>query len=87
MNTDKIKDFIFVRMKKLIGSSLESFVFRIAIGLFSLWVGSATDVGDAVGIAMDKDRSLKAAIELINETPQPEVIEVVKEIKADKVTQ
>lgn len=74
---DKLKDFLFNRLQKIIGSSIESFAFRIVIGLFSLWVGSATDVGDAVGVALDKDRSIAAAVELINETP-PEVIEAVE---------
>jgi hypothetical protein len=76
---DKLKEFITDNIGKLIGTSITSFVVRILIALIALYTGSATDIGDAVGQALDKDRSIAAAVELINETPKAEIVEAVKE--------
>ena len=75
---DKIKAFLSDSIGKLIGTSVTSFVVRILIALIALYTGSATDIGDAVGQALDKDRSIAAAVELINETPKAEVAAAVK---------
>lgn len=75
---DKIKAFLSDGIGKLIGTSVTSFVVRILIALIALYTGSATDIGDAVGQALDKDRSIAAAVELINETPKAEVRAAVK---------
>jgi hypothetical protein len=75
---DKIKAFLTDSLGKLIGTSITSFVVRILIALIALYTGSATDIGDAVGQALDKDRSIAAAVELINETPKAEIREAVE---------
>lgn len=75
---DKIKAFISEHIGKLIGTSITSFVVRIVIAALALYTGSATDVGDAVGLALDKDRSIAAAEKLINETPDAEIAAAVK---------
>lgn len=75
----KIKDFFVKNFSKVIGTTVTSFVVRIVIALLALYTGSATDVGDAIGQALDKERSIAAAVELINETPP----EVVKAVEAD----
>lgn len=64
---------------KIIGTSIISFAVRIVIAAVCLYTGAATDFGDAVGQALDKDRSIAAAVELINETPKDEIIEAVEE--------
>lgn len=56
-----------------VGTSVVSFVARVVIALLMLYTGAATSVGDAVGIAVDKDRSIAAAVVLINETPGQEI--------------
>lgn len=76
---DKIKEFI----AKIIGTSITSIITRIVIAGLSLYAGSATDFGDAVGQVLDKDRSIAAAVELINETPQPEIVKAVVEEKQE----
>jgi hypothetical protein len=76
---DKIKALLSDSFGKLIGTSITSFVVRILIACIALYTGSATDLGDAVGQALDKDRSIAVAVELINDTPKSEIVEAVKE--------
>lgn len=76
---DKIKEFISEHIGKVVGTTIASFVVRIVIGILMLYTGSATDFGDAVGIAIDKDRSIAAAVELIQETPSAEINEFIIE--------
>jgi hypothetical protein len=77
------KDISFEDFKSLygvlFGTTALSFIVRILIASLSLYTGSATSIGDAVGLALDKDRSIAAAVVLINETPKAEIIEAVKE--------
>jgi hypothetical protein len=60
-------------MSVTLGSSTISFIARVVIALLMLYTGAATSVGDAVGIAVNKDRSIAAAVVLINETPGQEI--------------
>lgn len=71
---DKVKEWL----SELIGTSIAGVILRLVIVGLSLWTGSSTNVGDAVGVALDKDRSIAAAVELINETPKAEVREAVE---------
>lgn len=67
----------------LVGSSAASFGVRVVLALVALYTGSATDVGDAVGQALDKDRSIATCAALINETPVPAIEEAVKSETAE----
>lgn len=80
---DKIKEIISSAFGKAVGTTLAGFVARVVIALLALYTGSATDVGDAVGQALDKERSIAAAVELINETPKSEIIQAVNEQKPE----
>lgn len=71
---DQVKKYLGV----IVGTSAASFGFRIVLALFALYTGSATDLGDAVGQALDKDRSIVACTNLINETPVPVIQDAVK---------
>lgn len=61
----------------VVGTTVASFFVRIVVALLGLYVGSVTDLGDAVGQALDKERSIAAAVELIKETPRAEILEAV----------
>ena len=73
----KLKEFLSSAFGKLIGTTVAGFAARVIIALLALYTGSATDAGDAVGMALDKDRSIAACAEVINETPQPVIAEAV----------
>jgi hypothetical protein len=78
-----ILKFISDHTGKIVGTTLASFLVRIVIALLAFYTGAATDAGDAFGIAVDKQRSIATAVELINETPREEVAEAVEEEKAE----
>lgn len=79
---DKLKVLFSDAFGKVVGTTVTSFVVRILIAIIALYTGSATDIGDAVGQALDKDRSIASAVELINETVKTEgeaaLVEAVK---------
>lgn len=74
----KIPDFISDHIGKIVGTTITSFAVRIFIGLAALYAGSATSAGDAIGIALDKDRSVATCAELINDTPQEQIVEAIE---------
>ncbi len=51
-------------------------VFIAILGFFS---GATTDIGESLQIALDKDKALAQAVEILNETPKAEIVEAVKE--------
>lgn len=55
------------------------YILMVVIALLSFLGGSVTDVGQAVQIALDKDKALAQAVEIINETPAAEIKKVVEE--------
>lgn len=63
----------------LFGTTALSFLVRVLIAAASFTGGSNTDIGDLFGQILDKQRSIAACVEVINETPEPEIIEAVKE--------
>lgn len=63
---------------EFVGTTIAGIVLRLVIAGLALYTGSATNVGDAIGQALDKDRSIAAAVELINETPVPVIAEAIK---------
>lgn len=74
-----MKEFFKNAIAAFVGRSAVSVAARIVIALLSLYAGSATDFGDAVGQAIDKERSIAAAAQLINETPAPEIKKALAE--------
>lgn len=77
-----MKDILKKLLKGAFGTSLLSFVARLIIAGLSFASGTVTDAGDALGQALDKDRSIAAAVELINETPKAEIKKAIVEVKA-----
>lgn len=75
---DAIKKFV----QEVLGKSIGGFALRVVIAVLMLVTGASTDVGDAVGVALDKDRSIAAAVQLINETPKTEIVEAVEAVDA-----
>jgi len=71
---DQIKKYLGI----VVGTSVASFGFRIALALFMLYTGAVTNLGDAVGQALDKQRSIAVCADLINETPVPVISEAVE---------
>ena len=74
---DKIKKYL----AEFVGTTVSGVILRLVLAGLALYTGSSTNVGDAVGQAVDKDRSIVACTTLINETPQP-VIEKAVESEA-----
>lgn len=72
-----MKDMIKKFVQEVIGKSIGGFALRAVIALIMLLTGASTDIGDAVGIAVNKDRSIAAAVELINDTPRQDIVEAV----------
>jgi hypothetical protein len=72
---DKVTKFL----SDIIGASIQAFILRVVVAGLLLWTGSATSVGDTIGIILNKDRELIKAVELINATPTPELKAVVAE--------
>jgi hypothetical protein len=75
---DKLNEFAKVYFGRIVGTTITSFVVRIVIALLALYTGSATDVGDAIGLALDKQRSIATAAQLINETPEAEIVKAIE---------
>jgi len=80
---DKFKVIFF----QIFGSSLLSFAVRVFLAGAGLVAGSNTNVGDAIGQALDKQRSIAVCVQAINDTPKEEVIEAVKAENAEAVAQ
>jgi len=78
-----MKETILKVLQDIIGKGLGGFILRLVIALIMLATGAATDFGDALGVALNKDRSIAAAVELINDTPTPEIVKAVAEEKVD----
>lgn len=74
-----MKDWFLKTFGELIGTSIAGVLLRVVIALLGLWTGSSTTIGDAAGVAFNKDRAIASAVVLINETPRPEIVEAVKE--------
>ena len=74
-----MKDKIVKFLVEMFGASLQAFILRVVVAGLLLWTGSATSVGDAIAVVLDKDRELVKAVELINATPAPELKAVVVE--------
>lgn len=49
------------------------YILMVVIALLSFLSGSVTDVGQAVQIAIDKDKAITQAVEIINETPEQKI--------------
>lgn len=73
-----MKQAILNTLQDIIGKGLGGLILRAVIALILLATGAATDFGDALGVALNKDRSLVAAVELINQTPSAEIVKAVK---------
>ena len=74
-----MKETILKVLNEVIGKGIGGIILRIVIAILLLFTGSSTDVGDAIAVAIDKERAIAAAVELINETPKAEIVEAVKE--------
>lgn len=49
------------------------YILMVVVALLSFLSGSVTDIGNAVQIAIDKDKAIAQAAAIINETPQDEL--------------
>ena len=56
------------------------YFLMVVISALSFLGGSTTDSGQAVQIALDKDKAIAQAIEIIQDTPRAEVKKVKDEI-------
>lgn len=72
-----MKDILIKMFGTAFGTTIASFIARIVIALLMLYTGAATDLGDAVGIVLNKDRAIASAAILIKETPKAEVKEAL----------
>lgn len=62
------------------------YILMVVIAALSFLSGSVTDIGQAVQIAIDKDKAITQAVEIINETPEHQLKAAVeKEGKPDVV--
>lgn len=60
------------------------YILMVVIALLSFLSGSVTDIGQAVQIAIDKDKAIVQAAEIINQTPDAQIKAAVeKEGKPD----
>lgn len=49
------------------------YILMVIIALLSFLSGSVTDIGQAVQIAIDKDKAISQAVEIISETPDQQI--------------
>lgn len=62
------------------------YILMVIIAVLSFLSGSVTDIGQAVQIAIDKDKAIVQAAEIINQTPDEQIKAAVeKEGKPDIV--
>jgi len=54
------------------------YILMALIAILSFASGSVTDTGQALQIALDKDKALAQAAVIINETPKQEIVEAVQ---------
>jgi predicted anti-sigma-YlaC factor YlaD len=54
------------------------YILMVIIALLSFFGGSVTDIGQAFQIAINKDKAIAQAVEIINETPPAEIKDAVK---------
>jgi len=78
-----MKDKILKFLGDYFGRSIIGALLRIAIALAVFASGGWSDPGQAIAVALDKDKALAQAAVLINESTDKEIIEAVKEKDAD----
>lgn len=49
------------------------YILMVVIAVLSFLSGSVTDIGQVVQIAIDKDKAIVQAVEIINDTPEPQI--------------
>lgn len=49
------------------------YILMVVIAALSFLSGSVTDIGKAVQIAIDKDKAIAQAVQIINETPDEQI--------------
>jgi len=63
------------------------YILMVVIALLSFLSGSVTDIGQAVQIAINKDKAITQAVEIINDTPEAQIkAAVIAEGKPDVVS-
>lgn len=80
-----MKEFLIKTFGVTFGSTVVSFAARIMIALLMLYTGSATSFGDALGIALNRERAIASAATLINETPKKEITKALVEEQKEVV--
>jgi len=55
--------------------SFGKYILMALVAALSFLSGSVTDIGQATQIALDKDKAIAQAVEIIQETPKAAVIE------------
>lgn len=58
---------------------LAPYILSLVIAILSFLTGSVTDVGQAVQIALDKEKAIVQAAEIMDATPPAEIEEALKE--------
>jgi len=63
------------------------YILMVVIAALSFLSGSVTDIGQAVQIAIDKDKAITQAVEIINDTPEQQLkAAVINEGKPEVLT-
>ena len=78
-----MKDTILKFLGDYFGRTLAGAALRIIIAFIVFASGGWSDPGQAISIALDKQKALAQAAVLINESTSKEVIDAVKEKDAD----
>lgn len=55
------------------------YVLAVVIAVILFVSGSVTDIGQLLGYAIDPQKAVARAVEIVNTTPKDELIEAVKE--------